>query len=212
MSPDEVLALWDQCRPVTRDNEIAGWLTAARIDPERTEAFDLARALPHDILLPAWAQYKGQPWNVAGCRLILKLYSPEGALMSLFARALKRVDGRVTKKSFPPVDGATGFVMANDVGLDLLRTGDWPPNHDWPTVIIAGGAIDFLDWATSVPSQSPAVLGIVTGSWTRRIAERIPAGARVIVRAHRNPITGRYAHKVSDHLADRCEVIVRTEV
>jgi len=196
---------------VSADAEVAAWLATARIDAGVTDSFDLARALPRDLVLPAWASHKGQPWNVAGCRLILKLYSHEGSLTSLYARALKPVGDGNQKRTYPPVDGAIGFVMANDIGRELLRTAEWPSNHDWPTVIIAGGAIDFLDWAASVPSQAPAVLGIVTGSWTRRIAERIPNGARVIIRAHRNPITGRYAHRVSDHLGERCEVIVRTD-
>ncbi len=76
-------------------------------------------------------------------------------------------------------------------------------------ILVAGGAADFLDWATSVALERLAVFGLVPGSWTRGIASRIPTGCRVIVRAHQNPIASRYAHRVHEALASRCEVIVR---
>ena len=115
-----------------------------------------------------------------------------------------------TAQSFPLIAGVGGRVMANGVGLHLLRKRQWPDDSTWRTVIITGGAVDFLEWSSSVRGEGPAVLGIVPGSWTTAIADRIPDGSRVVVRAHANPITGRYGHRVQEALHSRCEVIIRT--
>jgi hypothetical protein len=168
--------------------------------------------LPSDLALPAWASYGNKPWNADGFRLILPLYSPRGNLESLYARALRPVViGSIrTAQSFPLIAGVGGRVMANGIGLRLLRTRRWPDDSTWRTVVIAGGAVDFLEWSTAVRGEGPAVLGIVPGSWTTAIADRIPDGCRVVVRAHANPITARYAHRMHEALHSRCEVIIRT--
>ena len=101
--------------------------------------------------------------------------------------------------------------MANAMAVSLLRgRRQWPEGISWRTVIIAGGAADFFEWASAVAAGVPAVLGIIPGSWTRDLAARIPRGSRVIVRAFANPIASRYAHRVQDSLGRRCEVIVKT--
>jgi hypothetical protein len=207
----QVTILWERCVPVSADPEVLTWIRATAIDATFLSE-DLARALPRDLALPEWASYGNKPWNVDGYRLILPLYSPRGELQSLYARALRPVVlGTIrTAQSFPVIAGVGGRVMANDIGLRLLRTRQWPGDSTWRTVIIAGGAVDFLEWSTSVRAEGPAVLGIVPGSWTTAIADRIPDGSRVVVRAHQNPITGRYAHRVAEALQSRCEVIIRT--
>ena len=207
----EAARLWGQCVPVTADTEVVGWLRESDIDAQVTAALDLARALPRDIATPPWARYGTSPWNVDGYRLLLPMYSASGEMDALYARALRPLgESTVTKKSCPVVTSLTGLILANEVGRHLLRTGDWPDNSSWRTVIIAGGAIDFLEWSAAVQIQAAAVLGIVPGSWTDELAARIPDGCRVMVRAHSNPITGRYAHRVQAALHRRCEVIIRT--
>ena len=203
--------LWESCIPVLKDDEVLSWLHACEIDPDAVTP-NLARVLPRDLQLPGWACYGTQPWNAVGYRLILPLYSARGVLESVYARALRPVVvGTIrTGQSFPVVSGVAGRVMANEIALRLLETARWPGDSTWRTVIVTGGAVDFLEWSTAVRGQGPAVLGIVPGSWTEAIANRIPDGTRIVVRAHRNPIAGRYAHRVQEALASRCEVIVRT--
>ena len=208
--PHEVRGLWDRCLPVATDDEVSGWLAAHRIAATTVDAFELARVLPIDAEAPSWARYGAIPWKESGYRLLVPLYGPSGELEALYARSLRPIIYANGIRSYPPVTGASGFVMANAVGLSLLRSATWPTESSWRTVIVAGGAADYLDWATSVALEQVAVFGIVPGSWTRDVAGRIPTGSRVIVRAHQNPITGRYAHRVQDFLLPRCEVVVRT--
>jgi hypothetical protein len=208
--PHEVRALWDRCLRVSTDEEVADWLRVHRIDIAAVDAFELARVLPKGAEAPAWARYGAIRWKESGYRLLVPLYGPSGVMEALYARSLRPIFYGSGIRSYPPVTGASGFVMANATGLSLLRSAKWPTESSWRTVIVAGGAADFLDWATSVALEKPAVFGLVPGSWTRDIASRIPTGSRVIVRAHQNPIAGRYAHRVQDFLAPRCQVIVRT--
>ena len=98
--------------------------------------------------------------------------------------------------------------MANRSALGLLRTGSWASDA-WTSILVVGGAVDFLDWATSVHVEPIAVVGLVPGSWSAQMAARIPDGSRVIVRTHDNPIAGRYAHQLAASLHERCEVVVR---
>jgi hypothetical protein len=207
----EALMLWESCVPIEKDHEVLSWMVACDIDPDSVGP-NMARALPRNIRLPQWACYGTQPWNAAGWRLILPLYNARGRMESVYARALRPIMlGTIrTGQSFPVVDGAAGKIMANEIGLRLLERASWPGDSSWRTVILTGGAVDFLEWSSAVRGQGPAVLGIVPGSWTEQVASRIPDGTRIVVRAHKNPIAGRYAHRVQEALASRCEVIVRT--
>ena len=209
--PAEVRGLWDCCAPVTSDDEITAWLESLRIDPFCVGALDLGRALPRTIDTPVWARYGTSSWQASNYRLLVPLYDVGGQMTALYARSLRPPIWTHGIRSIPPVIGPTGLSMADASALALLRgSGEWPAESSWRTVIIAGGAADFLDWASAIAESAPAVLGIIPGSWTRELAARIPPGSRVIVRAHANPIASRYAHRVQDALGKRCEVIVRT--
>ena len=208
--PAEVRALWDHCLPVTTDDEVAAWLESLRIDPRAVATLDLGRALPRELDAPAWARYGTVSWQGSNYRLLVPLYSAFGQLTALYARSLRPPIWTHGIRSIPPVIGPAGHVMADASALALLTRSAWPDDLSWHTVIIAGGAADFLEWASAVAEAAPAVLGIIPGSWTRELAARIPAGSRVIVRAYANPIASRYAHRVQDALGRRCEVIVKT--
>ena len=207
----EVRHLWDRCQPVTSDEEVTAWLDSLRIDPFSVAALDMGRVLPRTIDPPRWARYGETSWLGANYRLLVPLYSAHGALTALYARSLRPPIWTHAIRSIPPVVGQSGHVMANSTALTLLNgNGEWPAEITWRTVIITGGAADFLEWASAVADGAPAVLGIIPGSWSRELASRIPRGSRVIVRAHANPIASRYAHRVQDALGRRCEVIVKT--
>ena len=161
--------------------------------------------------LPSWASYGSRPWNIEGYRLILPLHSPTGRVEDLYARGLTDVAERsaVTMRSSPTVVGGGGLVMANAPGKRLLHTGRWSADATWRTVIIAGGALDYLEWSSAIGTQGVVVLGLIPGSWNEELASRIPDGTRVIVRAHSNPVARRYAHRVEESPRGRCEVVVR---
>jgi len=209
-STDEVRALWNRCAAVVDDRAVAEWLEVHRIDVMTVAQLDLARVLLRGAEEPEWCRYGNVRWSEGGFRLLLPLLSVTGDLTALYARSLRPIRPHPRSGSAPPLTGITGLVMANASARHLLRTGAWADDASWHTVIIAGGAADYLDWATSVAEHSPAVFGIVPGSWTPKLAARIPPGSRVIVRAHANPIAGRYAHHVQSALEKTCEVIVRT--
>jgi hypothetical protein len=209
--PSEVRGLWDRCLPVTSDDEVRAWLYSLQIDPFSVASLDLGRALPRTIDTPSWARYGSVTWQSSNYRLLVPLYSAVGQMTALYARSLRPPIWTHSIRSIPPVVGPAGHVMADASALALLRgSGEWPEDSSWRTVIVTGGAADFLEWASATAESAPAVLGIIPGSWTRELAARIPPGSRVIVRAHANPIASRYAHRVQDALGRRCEVIVKT--
>src|SRR5205823_14379369 len=112
--------------------------------------------------------------------------------------------------SAPGVAGPGGLAMAPASARALPRSGRAPDARPWPTVTVAGGAVDFLEWATSYRDPAPAVLGMIPGTWTSDMAGRIPDGYRIIVRTHENPIAQRYAERITEMLGTRCNVVVRT--
>ena len=204
------MRLWAECPQVTSDEEVMTWLGAHSIDPAAVAALDLARALPRDRPLPEWARYGIMPWNEGGYRVLVPLFDLEGRMAGLYARSLRPKFNGYWPRSYPPVSDPHGFVMGNASALELLRNRSWQEDSSWRTIVISGGAADFLDWASASALTPAAIFGIVPGSWSRHFANRIPDGCRVIVRAFENPITGRYAHRLSEALTPRCEVIVRT--
>src|SRR5262249_36159341 len=162
---------------------------SCQIRADRVASRELARALPVGMTVPAWARYAGVPWNTGGYRLLVPLYGPSGRMEALYARSLQPIplSSMNARRSTPLLGGPAGLVMANATALYLLRSGAAAADSSWPTITVAGGAADFLDWATSYGDPSPAVLGMIPGTWTHEMAARVPAGYRIIVRAHQNP-------------------------
>jgi hypothetical protein len=100
-----------------------------------------------------------------------------------------------------------GAVMADPLGR-LLLAGDpveWWTNR---TVIVNEGEPDWLTVSTfySDGEDAPAVLGVVSGSWTPEIGARIPSGCRVVIRTHLDKAGDRYADEIRASLAGRCDV------
>lgn len=74
------------------------------------------------------------------------------------------------------------------------------------------GVPDWLTWATGYSDgdeDAPAVLGLIPGSWSRELAERIRDGARVVIRQHPDAAGRGYASTITAFLASRCDVRVR---
>jgi hypothetical protein len=76
-------------------------------------------------------------------------------------------------------------------------------------LLVAEGVPDHLTWATRYKASddsAPAVLGVLSGSWSDELAARVPDGLRVAVRVHRDDAGNHYAARICASLAARCEV------
>ncbi len=203
---EEVAALWAACMSATDDEEAAKWLPSRAIDPVAVELWDLARVVPRDgILLPRWAASRGGMWAATGHRLLVPLYDADGRFASFRARAMRDAQ---PKELAPQGCSARGLVMADALGRGLLA-GDVP---DWWTrlVVFQEGVPDFLTRAgrqSDSCEQGPAVFGIFAGSWTQEIAERMPRGARVVLRTHHDEAGDGYASAIAKSLGDRVELL-----
>ena len=209
----EVTALWEGCRPVTRDAEVAGWLRSRALDPAVVADRDLARALPTGLPLPSWARCAGRSWS-DGWRLIVRAWGPSGRLESLRARWVPDAEPPKGVKSAAAAAGpgsAVGLVLADGLGRLVLEQGRVPevglPNG--LTVCIAEGEPDFLTWGTrfgDAAYDAPAVFGVWSGAWSPAVAARIPAGATVVVRTHQDEAGRKYRDRIVAGLAGRCSV------
>jgi hypothetical protein len=104
------------------------------------------------------------------------------------------------------------LVMSDSLGRHLLEArtvpSDWPPSAQL-RIAIAEGEIDFLTLATWWPDEhpSPAVWGIVSGSWTTAVAACVPADALVEIRTDPDDAGDRLADVINASLGHRCEVV-----
>lgn len=211
--PSEVVALWDSCRPVCDDFEVAAWLAARGIDPGTVGDRDLARALPRTARLPRWAACLGRPWT-AGWRLLFRAWGPTGRVESLRARWV----GDTPPSGWPKASAASagegsasGLVLADGLGQLVLAVGH-PPEW-WPAApleaLILEGEPDWLSWTTATPDAdlyAPAVFGVWQGAWNQTLASRVPDGTHVCLRTHLDTAGRGYAARVASTLHGRCRV------
>jgi hypothetical protein len=210
----EVAALWAVCKPLGLDGEISDAWTARRIDVGHVEDRDLARALPRGAAVPGWATFAGQVWSAGRHRLIVPMYDAAGRLRSLHARAVSTNKG-VPKGLSPAGHAVGGLVMADPLSRLLLAgaaCGDGEPASETVRrcgLVICEGVPDFLTWGTrwgDAAESAPAVLGIISGSWTEQIAALIPARTVVYLRTHADPAGAKYAAQIASTLEQRCNV------
>jgi hypothetical protein len=211
----EIEALWSIAGPVDQDRDIGAWLKSRRkLDPERITRLDLARALSKQSLpLPRWAGFGGdnekpwRSWPSAGLQLLVPLHDAQGAMRSmLFRRSLE------IESAWPPKSIAAngferaGLVMVNDRARQLLTH---PVQHaDGLQIVIEEGEMDWLTgclaWASA---NERAIFGVMSGSWTEELAERIPRGARVTIRTDNDAAGDLLADKIAQTLLRRCTVL-----
>jgi len=214
--PEDVARLLGVSRPVTDDPDVAAYLRSRSIDPAAVHArVTLARALPEGCECPKWATKviepggRPRPWSDTDYRLLVPMFRP-GVWDPCSLRARRIVPG--DPKSLAGRGISTrGQVMADALGRYLLVHRRVPP--DWPVnqqllVVIAEGEIDFLTLGTWWPDEhpSPAVLGVVSGSWTPEIAACIPDGARIEIRTDPDEAGDRMAVGICATFSGRCEV------
>lgn len=204
----EVEALWSRALPVLADGEVQEWLRGRALDPDAVELWDLARALPRSLAVPAWAAVGSASWIESNHRLLLRLFDADGCHSSLRARFVGT--GVPKLKSLAPTGFSTsGLVLACPATVQLLRGDDlgWCDRVD---VVVVEGEPDFLTRASRQSDADvggPFTLGIGSGSWTPRHAARIPSSARVVIRTHDDDAGDRYAAAVAQSLAGRCRVL-----
>lgn len=211
-------------RPVDREPEYPPldevmhvWSTALPVDDEHADG--RCREWLEDRGLPANRWCKSMvPWSPSypwipravtererslepSHRLVLPLYDRNGVVRSLRWRSLSTAQ----PKSLPPIGFQTaGLVLADDVGRDVLmgRYDRWDER-----VCVVEGEPDFLTWATRPRGpKSWATFGVVPGSWTEGIANRIPSGCEVIIRTHHDDKGDGYAATVERSVQGRCRV------
>lgn len=184
----QVAQVWAHARPVTDDPEAVAYLAAReeRIDAGRVVDAGLARVVPQGTSLPGWAStprhLANRPWSEE-YRLIIPLYGASGWMESLRARLLRSPRDWNEPKALAPKGGSVkGLVLANGLGRALLAgDGEAIELVRQVGVVIAEGEPDFLNAATvcnDADDDAPAVLGVLSGSWTADIAARLPDGAR----------------------------------
>ena len=209
---ESVGALWAAAKPVTDDADLARQLLGRCLDPAIIEDRDLARCLPSSGTLPKWARSGSQTWRDSDHRLLFPLWNAEGSLCSVHARLVESGQTERAKGMFPASHSAGGLFLADSFALLLIRSGvpKWWRQREPPSVIITEGAPDFLTVAThyGCSEYAPAVLGILSGSWSDELAARIPTECRVIVKVHRDEAGQKYRDQICRSLSGRCRVFV----
>jgi hypothetical protein len=139
--------------------------------------------------------------------LVLPVYDDRGRMRSVRAWCVSESND---PKRLPPSGYRTsGLVLACPSAVALLGAGI-VHGAARPRVVVVEGEPDFLTWATRFSDASPdvpAVLGVVAGAWSDQVGARIPSGARVIVRTHRDAAGEHYAEVIKQTLWDRCAVL-----
>lgn len=212
--PGEIAAVWALCgrlEALPGRHPVVGWLEEARrLDVATLGALDLARALPEAGDRPDW-----MPRAVPDAyRLVVPVYDARGTLRSLRFRAVRDVG--TAPKALPPRGfELAGLVLADPLGLALLRGEREDEGVRWDgRVVVAEGEPDFLSFAGDpkraaqavATRQTHAVFGVVSGSWTPAIADRIPSGATVAVWTHLDTKGDQYAEVIRASIAGRCDV------
>lgn len=207
----EVAEVWERARPVFDDAEARAWLEQARgLDAAQVTDFDLARVLPRGVQTPAWAYFGRRSWSLSH-RLLVPLFGSAGRLESLHARALGcAADG--PKAVSPRGCSTCGLVMADSLGQLLLArrplASGTPPCRKVVRVglVLTEGVPDFLTVATHASDaneDAPAVMGIVSGSWTKAMAAQVPDGATLVIATHVDAAGEKYARRIQKSLHAR---------
>ena len=201
--------MWRHSVSVTADAVVGGYLEGRGLNPSGIEwCGDLARALPEDVPMPPWAQCGGRSWSESDHRLIVPLYGPGGDMESLHARC---IDSATQPKGVSPAGHQIGgLVMADGPGQSLLRERAWWSDNDPCRVLVVEGVPDYLVASVSVSEEgpcAPAIIGVLSGSWSQAIADRLPDHSVVTVATHDDRAGHRYADTIFQTLKHRCEVV-----
>lgn len=196
---------------MTEDAEVVTWLQGRGIDPAAVEDFGLARSLPTTMPLPCWARFCGRPWHKSTHRVLVPMFDPSGQLESVHARALMPA-APGDKAASPAGAEVRGLVMANPLGRLMLSGSTLGDGTAAAGLVasaglwIAEGLPDFLTLAcnwSEADEDAPAVLGVLSGSWSVELAARVPDGCEVVIATDPDPAGDKYAARIIETLEDR---------
>ena len=208
----QVAAVWAACVPVAESTEASLWLYNRSLCFARVTDFDLARALRPTSNVPSWAWMNGQPWTRSGHRLVVLLHNHKGRPASLHARSVDLQCPRADKAASPCHFEVRGLVMACALARRWLAdeciagVGSAASYVARVGLVVAEGLPDWLSWASQfsdADQDAPAVLGIVSGSWSQEIARKIPDACSVTIATHHDKQGNKYAAQIIDSLRDR---------
>ncbi len=186
---------WMAAKPITSDPRVVAWMESRRLNAARVTDLDLARVIQPPV--PAWARMQGQSWDESW-PLILPMFDEGGCIASFHAR---RCGAEHPKGVSPTGFQVSGLVLADAGGAGILRNSVRPSGRIW----IAEGVPDFLSIAcTTAPDE--ATFGIISGSWSAPIADRIPSGSEVVIATHNDRAGDEYADKVIKSLGSRAKL------
>jgi hypothetical protein len=201
----EVAEVWARAKPLLDIPDVAQAWRERGVDPAAVEDRDLARALPTGVAMPRWAYGAGTRWSDGLHRLLIPLFDASGHLTSLHARAATAPTG--IAKGLSPLGFEVGGLVFADPLARLMLMGQSNDVLTW--LLIAEGGPDFLTAASrysDADESAPAVLGVIAGSWTPTIANRVPSGSRVLLAVHGDPTGDKYASTIASSLSVRCQV------
>jgi hypothetical protein len=95
-------------------------------------------------------------------------------------------------------------MLSGAVSADTVRRCD---------LVVTEGVPDFLTWTTlfgDAAEAAPAVVGMISGSWTKEIAARVSDGTAVYVRQHSDAAGAKYSARIVETLGERCTVSITT--
>lgn len=199
-----------RCPSVCEDPALALALLNLRgLDPAKITDRDLARALPAGPL-PGWARCGEKSWRDSRHTLIVPLWDEEGQLASVHARSLQ--PDADPKGLSPAGHSSAGLILACSFARQILTGGipAWWHHSEPPTFIVAEGVPDFLTAGCHYGEWefAPAVIGVISGAWSKEVAARIPNGSRVVIRTHSDEAGRKYRQQIAGSLHPRCRVEV----
>lgn len=205
---DELAELWSRARPVVDDPQVATFLERTRaIDPAAVALEDLARALPEDEPGFPWAGFRsGRTWGSSGFRLLVPLFDAAGVHRSVIARRVRAGSATAPKGVSPSGFERSGLLMADAGARAVLEGGSAYVQAlgPLPRLVVTEGEIDYLTVATE-PARGEAYgsFGVVQGSWTAAVADRVPDGARLVLALDADDAGEELARRVFEPLEAR---------
>jgi hypothetical protein len=179
----------------------AEYLLGRRIPARNAYDLGLVKSLRPNQWCPQWARLRsGKPWS-RGYNLVMRTYGASGKVRGMRAWNTRAENG-APKRLAPTGVRTSGTVLACGSAA-LLLTGKSSEASD-RAILIVEGEPDFLTWALHYDGP---VFGVLSGGWTHDFSARIPDGATVILRTHRDAAGDRYADFIARDIMHRCRVL-----
>ncbi len=200
---EEVEAFYNSLPSLSSSPKCRSYLINRKIDPVRAQERSLARVV-RSSRLPRWADHI--PFTVGLPAIVVPMYNADGKIGSLTFRS---VTPGAKNKSISSKGGRMGVVFSDRMGLKLLQD-KWNWLNPEPAVLVLEGEIDFLTWGTRYSDlddlKLPVLFGVVSGSWSKDIAGKIPDDSLVMGRTHHDKGGEQMFRHIKGTVGPRCRV------